>query len=115
MKNAKIPSITQTKWVLETLYGDKINYGAGQAAAFMEFKEDKVNGYGGCNKFFGGYSLDGTSLDFGMLGSTKMACPTSDLEGKFMKALDETKSFAVEDGQLALKSGDATVATFKPE
>ncbi len=116
MKKTKAPSITEVKWVLETLYGEKVNYGAEQKAAFMELKENKVTGYGGCNRFFGGYEMDGTLLDFGMLGSTKMACPnSSELESEFLKALDETKSFALEDGQLSLKDGDKTIASFKPE
>ncbi len=41
----------------------------------MQFAEDNsLNGFGGCNSFFGPYELTGDEIKIGPLGSTMMAC-----------------------------------------
>lgn len=43
---------------------------------FIRFGEDgKVEGNGGCNRFFGSVEIDGETLAFGPLAATKMLCP----------------------------------------
>lgn len=50
-----------------------------------------VQGFGGCNRFFGGYELDGQNLRFGKMGMTRMACRDGmDQEQAFLNALHET-------------------------
>ena len=43
----------------------------------VQFAEDNsLNGFGGCNSFFGPYELTGDEIKIGPLGSTMMACET---------------------------------------
>lgn len=81
---------------------------------FILFNEAtrQATGYAGCNRFFGGYELDGTTLTFGPIGATKMACPDPEggLETEFFKVLDATRSWRIVDGVLRLLNGDAVLA-----
>ena len=58
--------------------------------------DDRVAGSGGCNRYFGAVSIDGSRVTFGDLGSTMMACPEQvmDQERRFLQALERTRSFA---------------------
>jgi heat shock protein HslJ len=40
----------------------------------LEFEDGRVAGNGGCNNFFGTYTVDGNQLTISALGSTMMAC-----------------------------------------
>jgi heat shock protein HslJ len=69
----------------------------------------KATGFSGCNNFFSGYELDGSSLKFGLIGATRMSCPEPEtrVETEFFKALEETRAWKVEDHTLLLlKDGD---------
>ncbi len=63
-----------TSWNLVELFSEKIQY-AGSQIPHLRFEAERVSGNDGCNNFFGGYTLDKNSLKFGLLGSTRMACP----------------------------------------
>jgi putative lipoprotein len=60
--------------------------------------DDRVAGNGGCNRYFGGMTLDGNRVAFGNLGSTMMACPEAvmDQERRFLNALERTSSFRLD-------------------
>ena len=55
----------------------------------------KVTGSGGCNRMFGAAKVDGNSLTFGDIGTTRMACAPAVMqqEQKFLAALAATRSF----------------------
>jgi len=63
--------------------------------------EDAVSvaGNGGCNRFFGTAKLAGDALELGPLGTTRMACPETimDQEDRFLKALEATRSYRLDD------------------
>jgi copper homeostasis protein (lipoprotein) len=51
----------------------------------------RVQGFGGCNRFFGSYALEGQALRFDKMGMTRMACADGmEQEQAFMKALEST-------------------------
>ena len=83
---------------------------------FMKFDAAKkeATGFAGCNNFFGGYELDGSSLKFGPVGSTRMACPDlqMSLETEVFKALDKTRSWEIKDGGLLLLDDSEVLARF---
>jgi heat shock protein HslJ len=69
---------------------------------FIQFKGDgKLAGHGGCNQFFGTYSISGNKIDFGPVGSTRMACEklVMDLETAFLSALEEIEMFQKDKNQ----------------
>jgi len=53
-------------------------------------EEQKVNGFSGCNRFFGTYSYHENHLTFGALGATKMFC--NDIKNKIESTLFENLS-----------------------
>ena len=72
----------------------------------------QATGYAGCNRFFGGYDLDGAALTFGLMGATNMACPDLEegLETEFFKVLHATRRWEIVDGVLRLLNGEAVLA-----
>lgn len=68
----------------------------------------KVTGNSSCNSFFGTFEADGSTIKFGPLGSTKMACPGSG-EQVFLKNLERVTSFDVQEGTLTLIQDDVVV------
>ena len=72
----------------------------------IEFTADgTVSGFAACNTFSGTYDFDGTTLTFGPLATTKMACqrPASAVEAEYLAALGAVTGWAIEpDGRLRL-------------
>lgn len=61
--------------------------------ATMAFTEDRASGHTGCNRWFASIAHDGEALDFGGVGTTRMACQ-SEVQGgteqRFLQVLDAT-------------------------
>ncbi|WP_298238697.1 META domain-containing protein [uncultured Algibacter sp.] len=53
-----------------------------------------VNGFSGCNRFFGSYTLDNEKLKFDSLGSTRMSCQddANNIEAQLLKALESANT-----------------------
>ncbi len=104
-------------WVLERVADKTIDPAAAKKPSLrLDTAEKKMSGFAGCNRMFGSYELDGTSLRFGTMGATRMMCPdTMEIESAFMAALSATRSFVLKDGALALAdSSGTTVAVLRP-
>ena len=78
---------------------------------YVAFKPDgQVVGSGGCNRFFGGYTVDGNAIRIGPIASTKKGCPGKyKLETSFLAALQTAKTFDWDGSKLVLfgESGQA--------
>jgi heat shock protein HslJ len=64
-----------------------------------------VRGFAGCNRFDGTYTLDGATIAFGNLASTKMACerPAGAVEAEYLSALGGVSTWQIgADGRLLL-------------
>lgn len=96
--------IKEKYWKLVELNGKPVVYKERARDSYLVLKEEgnKVNGNGGCNSFFGTYTLDGTRLRFSGLGSTKMACPDLDIESEFFEVLSKTDSYHYRNDTLQL-------------
>jgi heat shock protein HslJ len=72
----------------------------------IEFTADgRVSGFAGCNTFSGSYATDGSTLTWGPLATTRMACqrPGSAVESDYLAALSGVDAWAIEpDGRLLL-------------
>lgn len=106
-------ALADTQWVLETLGG---NPPVPQTQVTLNFiSASQAAGTDGCNRFTGGYTVDGSALTFGPLAGTMMACPDPIMTQarSFTQSLAATKTFGVANGRLSLmdESG-ATLATF---
>ncbi len=72
----------------------------------LSSKDHRAHGFAGCNRFFGGYDVNGGKLRFTGLAATRMACPEPTPEPALLKALEDTASWKV-DGRI-LELFDAT-------
>jgi heat shock protein HslJ len=110
-------SLEDRDWKLVALSGKEVfTPPGGQAPSLRLMSADgRVVGHGGCNRFFGGYKLDGDGLRFSALGSTKMACPgdIDRLEQAFFNALGSARRFKLSGDVLELFGEPGLLARFK--
>lgn len=99
-----------TSWQLESLVVDGEMVPAIEGLSVtLTFDDGTVNGFGGCNNYFGNYTEDGQSLTIGELGSTLAICDdergTSDQEFVYLSHLGVVDTFRLESNQLILSDG----------
>ena len=78
----------------------------------FDVANNKVSGNGGCNSFNGSVAIDGNTLNFGPVMSTKMACQGT-AEDVFFKNLDRVTSFSTNNTELTLIADDIVVMRLK--
>jgi len=78
---------------------------------YFELKADSTfTGKGGCNNMGGKFSVKGTSIRFGSIISTKMACDNLDKENAFFKLLENTISeYTFNGNELLLRDGASNI------
>ncbi|MGB5136099.1 MAG: META domain-containing protein [Prochlorococcaceae cyanobacterium] len=97
-----------TSWRLSslTLQGRQERPPAGGRPVELLFDKDsdRVSGSGGCNRLMGGFTLDGSTLRFSPLASTKMACaePVMAFEMNVVRALEQVRGWRIEGNALSL-------------
>ena len=72
---------------------------------FVRFGDDgKLEGYGGCNRFFGDYRLAADRIKIGSMGATMMECrvPIMENEKRLLRALERASRFARHGPNLVL-------------
>ena len=81
------------------------------------FEAGRVSGFSGCNRFTGGYTLDGGSVVVGPLAGTMMACsdPRMALEKTFLGALTGTLRQAISGDRLTLTPASGEALGFQVE
>jgi putative lipoprotein len=101
-----------TTWNLAELNNRKIQH-PGPQIPHLRFEAEQATGNDGCNNFFGGYTLDGNSLKFGMLASTRMACPQiKDFDMEFNNMISAITSYRIGGNKLELFENDKLLASF---
>jgi len=108
-------SLDDTKWILRTLNNKKIFIPESSKEVYIEFKsvDSKINGYGGCNTFFGTYTKTKNKLIFGPIAKTEMFCEAlMDLENNFVSALSKTVRYKIRGNVLELYDVNNLLATF---
>jgi len=79
-------------------------------------EEHKINGFTGCNHFFGNYKFTKDSLQFGSIGSTKMSCDDekNDVEMTLFETLSQVNGLSyINDQSINLISNETTVLTLQ--
>jgi heat shock protein HslJ len=108
--------LTNTYWKLTELNSKAATVFPGQREPhfILSAAENKVNGFGGCNRFFGSYRAEGDSLRFSQMGATRMACPEGmEQEQAFLKALESTDNYKIAGETLELYSDGKLLARFE--
>lgn len=96
--NYNITSITPMK-------AGKSTSGVAQTLSFAAL-DKSISGNAGCNTYFGNYTLDLYSINFGAIGSTKKMCSPEIMtaENGLFKVLEQTGSYNLQDDVLTLYS-----------
>ena len=104
------------RWVLSDISGeDKMNELFAKELPFLHFDDGgQLFGSSGCNNFHGNYSItdDGIEIEPGAM--TRKMCPGNG-ENVFMQALNQTRTFDVNETKLILKADNDVWLSFVPE
>ncbi len=85
-----------TRWELTRLGDEPIVLAENQRAPYLvlDSEDQRISGFGGCNRLNGSFEIEGRSITFGPMAVTKMACiPGGDTERAFLAALKKATSF----------------------
>lgn len=87
------PDLADTQWVVEDVDGRGV--GDHVESTLSIDRDGRVSGGGGCNRYFGDVTFADGIINFGTLGSTRMACPEAvmDQEQRFFTALAAARSY----------------------
>lgn len=83
----------------------------------ITFADGKISGNGGCNNYFGSYTVDGNALSVQLGGSTMMACsePIMAQEAAYFAALGTASTYLIAGNQLQIADANGqTVLAFTP-
>lgn len=110
--------IREKYWKLTELNGKPIKWVDGQskeAHFILKADDNRVQGNGGCNGFFGSYEInEGNRIKFKQLASTMMACKNLDTENELMKVLEMADNYSLNGENLSLnKARMAPLAKFE--
>lgn len=88
-------------WSLVELRGQALPPTPLQQVPQLQLREGRISGFSGCNRFTGGYTLQGERLRFGPAAGTRMACQHGmALEAEFLQLLPQVASWRIQGGAL---------------
>lgn len=107
-------NLDNTSWKLDSYRSsiDHIVSPISTTKLTLEFKDGKISGSAGCNSYFAKYTQEGSSLNFGLIGSTKMYCTNPsvmDQETTYFSSLKATNKFKIDGNKLILMDADGKV------
>lgn len=103
-------------WIAEEVAGHPIP--GGIEPSLVLAPDGKISGHAGCNGYFGSVIIAGEAMSFGNLGATRKACAelVMSQENKLLRALDNTRGYRLQDGDLVLLDGaGAALVRFRDE
>lgn len=103
-------------WVLEELNGYKVfetDFQKEFPRLEINSTENRFSGFGGCNSITGQIFYEKEVLRFTKVVSTLMACPTGNKEGDFLKALQSTTNYSIENNRLTLSNPSGKLIVFR--
>ena len=111
-------ALSETKWKLVELNGKTVSSDTGKDYYInLDSKTAKFAAYVGCENVVGSYVMTAeTKLPFSKISLTKIDCPNSDFESKFIKTLEKVDNYVIEDSGKVLyfqKSKMSTLAKFE--
>ncbi|MCK5471136.1 MAG: META domain-containing protein [Cyclobacteriaceae bacterium] len=85
-----IDDLAGKDWKLEFLKQERVEIGIEKQIPTIRFETDgKISGFGGCNNFFGSFTLNGRTIKNSDIGSTRKFCDGAmDLENAYFKVLE---------------------------
>ena len=106
--------LSAKRWELTEINGKRVY----SSKAFLEIEASlsRFAGNAGCNRMFGGVTINGRNIDFSGIGTTKMFCGGSGvmkLETDFTRALERVTRFERTGNNLSLYARNRLVLKFK--
>ena len=112
----RLDSVFRKKWML-TQMGER-SFRSDEPYLVFNVKQGRFSGSTGCNRISGGYRVDGSSLRITPVAVTRRACPGDDaqqIEASFLKALETTTRFQIQNDIVRLYATDSPILIFKAE
>ena len=97
-------SLYETKWSLRKIHTGKEDFDV-NGKAFIQFDDEKnsAGGNGGCNSFGSSAIIDGNTISFTNIFSTKMYCEeVQESENAYLKTLSLSNRFEIKGGTLLI-------------
>jgi heat shock protein HslJ len=80
------------------------------------FEDGTVSGVAGCNNYFAGYEIDGSSIEIGPAGSTQAFCSepdgVMDQEFAYLALLQSADHYELDGDRLTLSQGGAPLLVY---
>jgi heat shock protein HslJ len=96
------PDLDGTEWRLVEMNGEAIPE---DVEINITFSEEQASGQSACNRYFAGYTREGTKLTFDPAGSSNMYCEgLMDFETEYLQTLGEIKSFEQDGDTMTMKN-----------
>lgn len=94
---ARLADLEITHWRLTMLESEGVQRVPDQREPHLVFREDeRVAGSDGCNRIIGAYELEGASIAFSSLATTRMACVEGmNQASRFLQALEEVSAYRI--------------------
>jgi len=107
--NPDLP-LTDTEWKLDALMANEAisSVPTGVTSSLTFDNDGRVQGNFGCNSGGGDYEVSDSTIEFGSMVSTMMACPgsASDVEASVLHVLDGKVSYRIDGQTLTLTKSD---------
>lgn len=103
--------LRNTYWKLVRLNGAPVRVAPGQREPHLILARDqqRVSGYGGCNRLTGSFGLGEDRLSFRGFAGTMMACPGMEQEQRLLQALEKVERYRISGSHLEVLDGSGTV------
>ncbi|PSF05218.1 META domain-containing protein [Marinobacter fuscus] len=111
-KEGQPGSLAGSNWLVESIDGKPVLTDSEITISFAE--EGRVYGSSSCNRYNGGWHIQGQELEFTHMASTRMACPDSLMqqETRFLQVLNDVARYQVAgDGRLMLETSEGMTIT----
>ncbi|MEC9084819.1 MAG: META domain-containing protein, partial [Pseudomonadota bacterium] len=104
-----------SQWMVEEIDGEPVLEGSEVTIGFTD--EGRVFGSSSCNRYNGGWHIQGQELVFSQMAATRMACPETLMqqENRFLKLLGDVHGYQfAADGRLVLETGQGVTILASP-
>ena len=109
--------LANTYWKLMAIGNSVVETpeGAREIHMVLNAGDQRVNGFSGCNRFMGGYRVEGANITFSNVAGTRMACVSGmEIEQQFHEVLGKVAGWKISGETLQLTNAQGmTIATFE--
>lgn len=109
-----VSSIRGTSWIVDDIAGRGVLDRAEPTVIFGQ--DGHLSGRGGCNNYFGSYTLENTRLVVSQIGSTRMLCADAQMnqERSFFATLESARTVRFQnDGRLVIETDQGEILLSK--